>query len=49
VARCGIDAMAKGLPVAIPGTANRVSAALATITPKRLLVPLLARQHPGLK
>jgi short-subunit dehydrogenase len=49
VARCGIDAMAKGDPVAIPGTANRISAMLATVTPKRLLVPILAKQHPGLK
>ena len=49
VARCGVDAMTKGEPVAIPGTANRVSAMLATITPKRLLVPILAKQHPGLK
>lgn len=49
VARCGVDAMAKGHPVAIPGTVNRVTAALATLTPKRLLVPLLANQHPGLK
>ncbi len=49
VAQCGIDAMAKGHPVAIPGAANRVSAALANLTPKRLLVPILARQHPGLR
>jgi short-subunit dehydrogenase len=49
VARCGVDAMAKGHPVAIPGAANRVAAMVAHLTPKRLLVPILARQHPGLK
>lgn len=49
VARCGLDALAKGAPVAIPGTANRVSATLANLAPKRLLVPLLAKQHPGLR
>jgi short-subunit dehydrogenase len=48
VARCGVDAMEKGHPVAIPGTANRVGAALATVAPKRLLVSILAKQHPGL-
>lgn len=49
VATCGIDAMERGHPVAIPGTVNRVAAMLAHITPKRLLVPILAKQHPGLK
>jgi hypothetical protein len=49
VARCGVDALAKGHPVAIPGAANRVAAMVAHLTPKRLLVPILAKQHPGLK
>lgn len=49
VARTGLDALAKGRPVAIPGAANRVAAMAAHITPKRLLVPILAKQHPGLK
>lgn len=49
VARCGIDGLAKGRTVAIPGTANRVLANLSHLTPKSLLVPVLARQHPGLK
>lgn len=49
VARCGINALAKGHPVAIPGTANLVAAMAAHLTPKRILVPLMARQHPGLK
>lgn len=49
VARCGVEALAKGSPVAIPGQANRAAAMLAHLTPKRLLVPLLASRHPGLR
>jgi short-subunit dehydrogenase len=49
VARCGIEALAKGRPVAIPGPANRAAAAFANLAPKQLLVPLLASRHPGLK
>lgn len=49
VAKCGIDALAKGHPVAIPGAANRVAATFAHLAPKQLLVPLLASRHPGLK
>lgn len=49
VARCAVDALAAGRPVAIPGQANRVSAMAAHLLPKRLLVPLLAKRHPGLK
>lgn len=49
VARCGVEGLAKGRAVAIPGPANRASAMLAHLTPKSLLVPLLASRHPGLK
>ncbi len=49
VAKCGVDALAAGHPVAIPGSANRVAAAIAQITPKQLLVPLLASRHPALR
>ena len=35
--------------VAIPGMANRVGAMVAYLTPKRLLVPMLASRHPGLR
>lgn len=48
VAAAGVEGLDKGRPVAIPGAANRVAAGLAHLTPKRLLVPILARQHPGL-
>ena len=49
VAKVGVDALAAGHPVAIPGMANRIGANVANLVPKRLLVPLLARRHPGLK
>lgn len=49
VAKTGIDALDAGHPVAIPGTANQVGAMFAHLAPKRLLVPLLASRHPGLR
>jgi len=49
VAKCGVEALDKGRPVAIPGQANRAAAMFAHLTPKALLVPLLASRHPGLK
>lgn len=49
VAKVGVDALAAGHAVAIPGLANRIGANLANLVPKRLLVPLLASRHPGLK
>lgn len=49
VARCGLDGLAKGVQVAIPGLANRAAAMFAHLTPKRLLVPLIAARHPGLR
>lgn len=49
VARVGIEALDRGRVVAIPGLANRAGAVVGRLTPKRLLVPLLAKGHPGLK
>lgn len=49
VATTGLDALAAGRPVAIPGVANRIGASFAHLAPKRLLTPLLAGRHPGLK
>jgi short-subunit dehydrogenase len=48
VAAAAVDGLDKGRAVVIPGTANRVSAAAAYLTPRRLLLPILAKQHPGL-
>ena len=49
VARAAVDGLASGRPVVIPGAANRAAAGLAHLTPKALILPLLARQHPALK
>ncbi len=49
VARAGIDGLEAGKAVIVPGRANRAAAALYHLAPRRLLVPLLARSHPGLK
>ncbi|WP_375480356.1 SDR family NAD(P)-dependent oxidoreductase [uncultured Jatrophihabitans sp.] len=49
VAKKAIDAMAAGKRVVIPGAVNRVGAGLAQLTPRALLLPALARVHPGLK
>ncbi len=49
VARCGVDAMAKGRPVAIPGAANWVAAGVAHLTPKAFLVRMIAARHPSLR
>ncbi len=42
----GLD---RGTSVVIPGRANWVGAVAGHLTPKKLLVPILARQHPALK
>lgn len=49
VAAAAIEGMERGRSVVIPGLANRVGASLAHLTPRRLLLPILARQHPALK
>jgi short-subunit dehydrogenase len=49
VAKVGIDALDRGRTVAIPGTANRVAARIGHLAPHRLLIPVLARNHPGLR
>lgn len=49
VAKCGVEALAAGRVVAIPGIANRAAATFAAHIPRQLLVPLLAGRHPGLR
>ncbi|WP_203336248.1 SDR family NAD(P)-dependent oxidoreductase [Nocardioides limicola] len=49
VAKAAVAGMAKGRKVVIPGAANRVSAMAAQVTPRSLLLPVLAKGHPGLK
>jgi len=49
VARIGVDALEDGRLVVIPGIANRVVAAIAHVTPRQLLVPLVAGAHPSMR
>ena len=48
VAKTGVDALLKGRSVAIPGLANRAGAVIGYVTPRRLLLPVLASKHPGM-
>ncbi|HEY1467061.1 MAG TPA: SDR family oxidoreductase [Acidimicrobiales bacterium] len=49
VAAVGVEALAKGRVVAIPGYANHAGAILGRLAPNRLLIPILARSHPALR
>lgn len=49
VATAGVDGLDRGQSVVIPGRANQALALAARLTPKQLLVPILASRHPGLK
>lgn len=49
VARAGVEGLDRGRAVVIPGVANRAGALGARHTPHTLLMPLLARRHPGLR
>ncbi|HVU91892.1 MAG TPA: SDR family oxidoreductase [Jatrophihabitans sp.] len=49
VAKAAVDGLERGRLVVIPGAANRVTSALAQVTPRKLLLPVLAKGHPGLK
>jgi uncharacterized protein len=49
VARAGIDALAGDGATVIPGLPSRISTRLVKNLPRRLLLPLLKNQHPGLK
>lgn len=49
VARTGVDALRGNGATVIPGLASQISTRLVAHLPRRLLLPLLAKQHPGLK
>jgi hypothetical protein len=49
VARAGIDGLAAGKGVVVPGGVNRVAGLLYRIAPRDLIMPFLARSHPGMK
>ena len=44
-----VDGMASGKGVIVPGAANRIASVFYHHLPRRLLTPLVARNHPGLK
>ena len=49
VARAGVEGLAAGRSVVIPGAGNRASSVLSKLVPHGALMPLLVRQHPSLK
>ena len=49
VAQAGIDGLAAGKAVVVPGFVNRVASELFRVAPPELLLPLLTRVHPALK
>jgi short-subunit dehydrogenase len=49
VAKAAIDGLSRGRSVVIPGAPNRIAAGLAYLTPRPVLLPIIARQHPAMK
>jgi hypothetical protein len=48
VARVGVQGMDDNRAVAIPGLPNKASAAFGWLSPRRVLLPLVAKRHPAL-
>jgi uncharacterized protein len=49
VAKEAVEGLERDRAVVIPGVVNRLAAVGAHLTPRSLLLPLLARQHPSLR
>ncbi|SPM33551.1 Short-chain dehydrogenase [Mycobacterium rhizamassiliense] len=49
VAQAGIDGLAAGKAVVVPGRVNRIAGALFRVAPPELLLPALRRGHPAFK
>ncbi|BBY59587.1 short-chain type dehydrogenase/reductase [Mycolicibacterium sarraceniae] len=49
VAKAAVDGLAAGKPIVVPGRLNRAATFVYQLTPKRLLLPMLAGSHPSLK
>ena len=49
VAQAGIDGLAAGKGVVVPGRVNRVASAFFRVAPPGLLLPVLSRGHPAMK
>jgi uncharacterized protein len=49
VAQAGIDGLAGGKAVVVPGRVNRVASSFFRVAPAELLLPFLSRTHPAMK
>ena len=49
VARAGVEGMDANRAVVIPGLPNRASAAFGWLSPRRLLLPVVAKAHPAMR
>jgi short-subunit dehydrogenase len=49
VAEAAVEGMDGNRAVVIPGLANRVTAGAAWLSPRRVLLPIVAKAHPGLR
>ncbi len=49
VALAGVNGLAAGKGVVVPGWINNAASAIYQHAPRQLLLPILARNHPGLK
>jgi short-subunit dehydrogenase len=49
VAQAGVDGLAAGKAVVVPGRVNQVASSFFRVAPPELLLPFLARNHPAFK
>jgi short-subunit dehydrogenase len=49
VAKAAVDGLVSGKALIVPGAPNRIASMFYQHGPRRLLLPLIARNHPGLK
>jgi hypothetical protein len=49
VVEAGIEGLAAGKAVVVPGLLNRVASAFFPVAPPELLLPVLPRSHPATK
>jgi short-subunit dehydrogenase len=49
VAQAGVDGLAAGKAVVVPGRVNRIASAFFRVAPPESLLPLLTRNHPAMK
>jgi uncharacterized protein len=49
VAQAGIDGLAAGKAIVVPGRVNQVAGAIVRYSPPELLMPIYRRSHPAFK